>query len=285
MINYFPGEVLEQVFEWAQGPEFSICGLQIMVLDTGVPTFPLGFRPWSTPPPLPILRSLGRRGWRFPIARSFPAFKYLLLVSCQGFTTHGLAAIASNCRSLRELDLQDNEVEDQRGRWLSCFPDICTFLVSLNFACLKGEVNVAVLEGSLSGFLQVDSRCLPAIHPICSNLTSLNLSYAQEIYSNGLVNLIRHCKTVEHLWILHTIGNKGLAVVASTCKELQELRVFPSYVHGVGYTAVTEEGLVAISGGCLQLNSILYFCRQMTYAVLITLAKNCPNLIRFRNVR
>lgn len=32
------------------------------------------------------------------IAKSFPNFKSLVLVSCEGFTTDGLAAIASNCR-------------------------------------------------------------------------------------------------------------------------------------------------------------------------------------------
>ncbi|PIN24213.1 Leucine rich repeat protein [Handroanthus impetiginosus] len=279
------------------------------------------------------------------LAKSFPNFKSLVLVSCEGFTTDGLAAIASNCRYLRELDLQENEVDDRKGQWLSCFPDSCTSLVSLNFTCLKGEVNVAALErlvarcrnlkslrlnhavpldvlqkilaqapqltdlgtGSfisdpdsetcaklknimkksksirtLSGFLDVNPRCLPAVYPVCTNLTSLNLSYAPGIYSTELTKLICHCEKLERLWILDTIGDKGLGVVASTCKELQELRVFPSDFYGVGNAAVTEEGLVAISAGCPKLNSILYFCQQMTNAALITVAKNCPNFIRFR---
>lgn len=83
---------------------------------------------------------------------------------------------------------------------------------------------------------------------------------------------------------MDSIGDKGLAVVASTCKELQELRVFPSDLHGEedDNAAVTEVGLVAISAGCPKLHSILYFCKQMTNAALITVAKNCPNFIRFR---
>ncbi|CAI9111614.1 OLC1v1011874C1 [Oldenlandia corymbosa var. corymbosa] len=249
-------------------------------------------------------------------------------------------------RYLRELDLQENEVEERKRQWLSCFPDSCTSLVSLNFACLKGEVSVAALERlvarcqnlrslrlnhtvplealqkilvnaphlvdlgtgsfvqdvdseiymklsntlqkttsirSLSGFLEVDSRCMRVIYPVCSNLTSLNLSYAPGIHSAELVNVIRHCKKVERLWILDTIGDEGLSVVASTCKELQELRVFPSDLHGIGYyKPVTEAGLVAVSSGCPKLNSILYFCQQMTNAALITVAKNCPNFVRFR---
>ncbi|XP_058186926.1 protein AUXIN SIGNALING F-BOX 2-like [Rhododendron vialii] len=279
------------------------------------------------------------------LSRSFANFKSLVLVSCEGFTTDGLAAIASNCRFLRELDLQENEVEDHRGQWLSCFPDSCTSLVSLNFACLKGEVNLAALERlvarcrklrslrlnhavpldslqkilaqspqlvdlgtgafvsdpnsesyhklqsailkctsirSLSGFLEVAPRCLDAIYPICLNLTSLNLSYAPGIHGSDLIKLIRNCRKLQRLWVLDCIGDKGLEVVASTCKELQELRVFPSDPHGVGHAAVTEEGLVAISAGCPKLHSLLYFCQQMTNAALINVAKNCPNFIRFR---
>ncbi|CAL9214757.1 unnamed protein product [Arabidopsis halleri] len=281
------------------------------------------------------------------LSRSFANFKSLVLVSCEGFTTDGLASIATNCRHLRELDLQENEIDDHRGQWLNCFPDSCTTLISLNFACLKGETNVAALERlvarspnlkslklnravpldalarlmscapqlvdlgvgsyenepdpesfaklmtaiekcislrSLSGFLEVAPLCLPAFYPICQNLISLNLSYAAEIQGNHLIKLIQLCKRLQRLWILDSIGDKGLVVVADTCKELQELRVFPSDVHGEedNIAAVTEVGLVAISAGCPKLHSILYFCKQMTNAALIAVAKNCPNFIRFR---
>ncbi|CAL1391345.1 unnamed protein product [Linum trigynum] len=278
------------------------------------------------------------------LSRSFPNFKSLVLVSCEGFTTDGLAAVAAYCRQLKELDLQENDVEDHRGHWLSCFPESSTSLVSLNFACLKGDINLPALERlvarspnlkslrlsravpldvlqrilirapqlldlgvgsylhdpdsenynklvtaiqkcksvrSLSGFLDVAPHCLSAFHIICPNLTSLNLSYAPGIYDNELIKLIRHCHKLQRLWILDCIGDKGLEVVASTCKDLEELRVFPSDPY-VGQAAVTEEGLVAISRGCQKLNSILYFCQQMTNAALITVAKNCPNFVRFR---
>jgi hypothetical protein len=82
--------------------------------------------------------------------------------------------------------------------------------------------------------------------------------------------------------VLDCISDKGLQVVASSCKDLQELRVFPSDFNVAGASAVTEEGLVAISSGCPKLSSLLYFCHQMTNEALITVAKNCPNFIRFR---
>ncbi|XP_058093023.1 protein AUXIN SIGNALING F-BOX 2-like [Magnolia sinica] len=279
------------------------------------------------------------------LSRSFPNFKALVLVSCDGFTTDGLAAIAANCRVLRELDLQESEVDDRRGNWLSCFPDSFTSLVSLNFACLKGDVNFGALErlvarcpnlrslrlnravpfevlcrilvrapqledlgtGSfvhdirsesyyklanalhnckslkiLSGFWEVNPRCLMVVYSICSNLTSLNLSYAPSIQEAELIKLIRHCQKLQRLWVLDCIGDKGLGVVASTCKELQELRVFPSDPFGGGNFAVTEEGLISVSTGCPKLHSLLYFCHQMTNAALITVAKSCPRFTRFR---
>lgn len=82
--------------------------------------------------------------------------------------------------------------------------------------------------------------------------------------------------------ILDCVGDRGLDVVAATCKDLQELRVFPCVSFRAGAGAVTEKGLVAISKGCPKLHSLLYFCQQMTNAALITVAKNCPNFIRFR---
>ncbi|XP_027358482.1 protein AUXIN SIGNALING F-BOX 2-like [Abrus precatorius] len=276
----------------------------------------------------------------------FMNFKSLVLVGCEGFTTVGLAAIAANCRFLKVLDLQENEVDDHKGQWLSCFPDWCTSLVSLKFDCLKGEINLGALErlvarspnlkslrlnhtvplgalqrilmlapqlvdlgigsfihdpdsddfiklkntilkcksiSSLSGFFEVNPHCLSAIYPICSNLTALNLSYAAGILSRELRKIIRHCRKLQHLWIMDCIGDKGLGVVASTCKDLQELRVFPSVlIGGNGPIGVSEKGLVAISMGCPKLHSLLYFCQQMTNAALITVAKNCPNFIRFR---
>ncbi|KAM3286870.1 hypothetical protein P3S67_025669 [Capsicum chacoense] len=275
------------------------------------------------------------------ISQSFPNFKSLVLVTCQGFSTDGLASIASNCRFLRELDLQECQVDDRRGQWLSCFPDSCTTLISLSFACLKGQVNFGDLVRlvarcpnltklrlncvvplnvlhtillqapqlvdlglgsyaanpvsdtynklknalqkctsirSLSGFFSmVDLCCLRAVYPVCQSLTSLNLS-CSPISSTKLCELIIHCRKLECLWVRDTIGDKGLGIVASACKELQELRVFR---HTTQFSGVTEEGLVAVSAGCPNLKSLLYMCRQMTNAALITVAKNCPNLVCF----
>ncbi|KAG5598213.1 hypothetical protein H5410_029583 [Solanum commersonii] len=70
----------------------------------------------------------------------------------------------------------------------------------------------------------------------------------------------------------------GLEEIANTCKELQELRVFPSDPFAPGpNVSLTEQGLVAVSMGSIKLQSVLYFCRQRTNDALVTIARNPPN--------
>ncbi|KAL6978431.1 GPI-anchored mannoprotein [Sarracenia purpurea var. burkii] len=278
------------------------------------------------------------------ISRSFKNFKILVLFSCEGFTTDGLAAIAANCRNLRELDLQECEVDDLSGHWLSHFPDTFTSLVSLNIACLDSEVSLSALERlvarcpnlrslrlnravslerlpnllcrapqlielgtgaysaevrtdvflglrvafsackylkGLSGFWDVVPAYIPAVYSICSGLTCLNLSYAT-VESHELANLVSSCPNLQRLWVLDFIEDSGLDAVAASCKDLQELRVFPSDPFGPENVSLTERGLVSVSVGCPKLQSVLYFCRQMSNAALSTIATNRPNLTRFR---
>ena len=83
--------------------------------------------------------------------------------------------------------------------------------------------------------------------------------------------------------VLDYIEDSGLEEIANTCKELQELRVFPFDLFAPRpNVSLTEQGLVAVSDGCPKLQSVLYFCRQMTNAALVTIARNRPNMIRFR---
>eukprot|EP00250_Pteridium_aquilinum_P012774 c20934_g1_i1 orf=924-2624(-) len=279
------------------------------------------------------------------LASSFPNFRSLILTSCEGFTTGGLAPIAANCRYLQVLELQECEVEDTGGYWLSSFPDSFTSLVSLNFACTPSQVDFEALEKliarcsalkslklnsavsfeqmvcllrkapqlvdfgtgsffardafcirnfekaishckglrSLSGFWDMASICLPSLYSVCKSLTTLNLSYAGSIRSNEMVKLVSNCEKLQRLWVLDYIGDAGLQAVASSCKELGELRVFPSTdSEGHLQSCVSEEGLVAISAGCPKLTSILYFCGRMTNVGLEFVAKTSPQLTCFR---
>ncbi|XP_019162443.1 PREDICTED: protein TRANSPORT INHIBITOR RESPONSE 1-like [Ipomoea nil] len=80
------------------------------------------------------------------LATSFHSFKALSLLSCDGFSTDGIEAIATHCKNLTELDIQENGMDDYSGSWLSCFPEDFTSLEILNFASLNSEVSFDALE-------------------------------------------------------------------------------------------------------------------------------------------
>ncbi|KAL7606943.1 transport inhibitor response 1-like protein Os04g0395600 [Lactuca sativa] len=279
------------------------------------------------------------------LATNFQGFKALSLLSCDGFSTDGLKAIATHCKNITELDIQENGIDDLGGHWLSCFPESLTSLEVLNFASLNSEVSFEALEKlisrskslrvlkvnrnisldqlqklllqapqlmelgtgtfmqelvsgpltdlkntfsnckkliTLSGLWDATSLYLPVIYPACVNLTFLNLSYAT-LRSGELSNLLSHCKSLRRLWLLDTVGDKGLEAVGSSCPLLEELRVFPADPFDQEiFLGVTESGFVSVSQGCPKLRYVLYFCRQMTNAAVATIARNCPGFTHFR---
>ncbi|CAI8585662.1 unnamed protein product [Vicia faba] len=282
------------------------------------------------------------------IGDSFPGFRELLLVCCEGFGTPGLAVIASKCRLLRVLELVESVIEvedDVEVDWVSCFPsEGQTHLESLAFDCVECPVNFEALEGlvarspglkklrlnrsvsmvqlhrlmlrapqlthlgtgsfsanenvdqepdyasafaacrslvCLSGFREIWPDYLPAIYPVCSNLTSLNFSYA-DVNAEQLKSVICHCHKLQILWVLDSIGDEGLQAVAATCNDLRELRVFPVDAREEAEGPVSQVGFEAISMGCRKLESILFFCQTMTNAAVVAMSKNCPNLVVFR---
>ncbi|KAA8538148.1 hypothetical protein F0562_027756 [Nyssa sinensis] len=133
----------------------------------------------------------------------------------------------------------------------------------------------------LSGFREIIADYLPLIYPVCANLTSLNFSYAN-IDAEQLRSVIRHCHKLQIFWVLDSVCDEGLQVVAATCKDLRELRVFPIHAREDSEGPVSEVGLLAISEGCRKLQSLLYFCQRMTNAAVIAMSKNCPDLVVFR---
>ncbi|GLT79883.1 hypothetical protein SLA2020_513530 [Shorea laevis] len=284
------------------------------------------------------------------LAESFPGFKELVLVCCDGFGTSGLSVFVRKCRQLRVLDLMESEVSDDEVDWISCFPEGESCLESLIFDCVECPINFEALErlvsnspflkklglnrhvsigqlyrlllirgpqlthlgtGSfslselaphvdqeqepdyayvfsackslvfLSGFREIIPDYLPAIYPVCANLTTLNFSYAN-IDAEQLRPVITNCHNVQVFWALDSICDEGLQAVAATCRELRELRVFPIDAREDGEGSVSEVGLQAISEGCPKLQSILFFCQKMTNAAVIAMSKNCPDLVVFR---
>ncbi|KAJ3708865.1 hypothetical protein LUZ61_012570 [Rhynchospora tenuis] len=133
----------------------------------------------------------------------------------------------------------------------------------------------------LSGLSDIKHELLPAILPVCAQLTTLNMS-CSVISTEQLKLVIRGCHNLQIFWTLDKIGDEGLKAVATTCKDLRELRVFPLHHTEESEGFVSDQGLMYISEGCRKLRSIVYFCRLMTNVAVKTMSVNCPDLTVFR---
>ncbi|XP_002981422.2 protein AUXIN SIGNALING F-BOX 3 [Selaginella moellendorffii] len=198
-----------------------------------------------------------------------------------------LEKLVSRCRSLKKLNLNKGVTLEQLLRLLVKAPQL-TDLGTGTYSQMQNWSQYVELRTALSnckdlrhlsGFWMVEPIFIPLIYPLAQNLLSLNLSYAT-IRATEFAKLIQRCPKLETLWVLDSVEDRGLQTVGETCKNLVELRVFPTD-HG-GQGSVTEAGLVAVSQGCPNLSSVLYFCKQCTNQAIETVATNCPMLTRFR---
>ncbi|TQE10961.1 hypothetical protein C1H46_003376 [Malus baccata] len=194
------------------------------------------------------------------IAKSFKNMKLLVLSSCEGFSTDGLASIAANCRNLRELDLHESDVEDLSGHWLSHFPDTYTSLVSLNIACLGSELSFSALERLVAR---------------CPNLRSLRLN--RSVPLDRLANLLRLAPRLTELGTgaysaeLRPDVFAILSRAISGCKELKSLS---------GFWDVVPTYLPAIYSICPGLTSLNLSYSAIQSPDLVKLVSQCPNLQR-----
>ncbi|XP_074580250.1 transport inhibitor response 1-like protein [Curcuma longa] len=201
-----------------------------------------------------------------------------------------LEALVARSPSLRRLRVNQNVSLGQLRRLMVRAPHL-THLGTGSFRSgIDEDLNATDLEQAflaskslicLSGFREVAPEYLLAVLPVCANLVSLNLSYAV-ITAEQLKPVMLECHNLRTFWVLDTVGDEGLRTVAKACKNLHELRVFPFEATEDSEGSVSDAGLVAISNGCRKLRSILFFCQRMTNAAVVTMSKNCPDLVVFR---
>lgn len=204
-----------------------------------------------------------------------------------------LESLVSRCKSLKVLKLNRKVSLPQLQKLLLLAPQLTelgtgTFTFTDDLPTISAlitdlENTFAKCQNlhSVSGFWDATLIYLPAIHPVCEKLTFLNLSYAS-IGAEELEQILTRCKRLRRLWVLDTVGDKGLEAIGSYCPLLEELRVFPVFPVDPSQPGVTESGLVSVSNGCPNLNYLLYFCQRMTNAAVITVARNCPKFTHFR---
>lgn len=229
--------------------------------------------------------------WMMHFPDSYSSLEFLNIACLKtDLCFSALDRLVSRCPNLKTLRLNRSVTLEELIKLLVKVPQLIdlgtgSFLMEPcpeAYSKLEAAFSACKSLKSLSGLWDAVPSYLPAMYSICSGLTSLNLSYAT-IQSPDLVELVSHCPNLQCLWVLDYIEDRGLEEVSAACKDLRELRVFPSDPYDVDpNVSLTELGLVSVTKGCPKLHSVLYFCRQMSNAALVTIAKNRPNLTHFR---
>lgn len=270
----------------------------------------------------------------------------LKLDKCSGFSTTGLEAIATSCRTLRELFLEESDMQDHDGNWLRelslwntslevlniagiglqnvCYDDLstlasnCKSLVSLKLneleledlqeilsrttalqelggvsvgACMDGEPKDRItLPGTLTSLVAFyymgaddgDAIVNTIVQPIAPGLRKIDLQYSC-LTVDGHCQLLSHCANLEALEVFNAIGDEGLEVIANKCKNLRWLRVERGD-RDVQQGFVTQRGLISVALNCHHLEYIAAYVSDINNAALSTIAANCPKLKDFRLV-
>jgi hypothetical protein len=138
-----------------------------------------------------------------------------LVFDCVGcpFNFEALEKLVARSPSLQQLRVNHHVTVEQLRRLMARAPQLThlgtgTFRSEAGF----GEVDPNLDLGSafaaskslvcLSGFREIEPGFLPAIYPVCANLTSLNFSYAS-LTADELNQVIRQCHNLQTFWVCY----------------------------------------------------------------------------------
>lgn len=248
------------------------------------------------------------------LATSFHGFKALSLLSCDGFSTDGIKAIATHCKNLTELDIQENGMEDVGGSWLSCFPEDFSSLEVLNFASVASEVSFEALERLVSRcksmrVLKVNKSVdLDQLHHLllrAPQLVELGIgSFLHDLtLPAALENAFAGCKQLKTLSGMFSLSSSHLHVLYPACPHLTFLNLSDAIIqtsdlakllrHSTNLRrlwvldTVEDKGLEEVGQSCPFLEELRVFpsdpfdldvVHGVTEKGLLAVSRGCPNL-------
>ncbi|XP_057725662.1 coronatine-insensitive protein 1-like [Arachis stenosperma] len=197
-----------------------------------------------------------------------------------------LELIARNCPNLASVKITDSEIMD--------LVDFFRYASSLEefsggtYNEPPERYNAVVLPARLSrlGLTYIGSDELPIVFPYARLLKKLDLLYAL-LDTEDHCNLIQRCPNLEVLESRNVIGDRGLEVLASSCKKLKRLRIERGDDdQGMAEEAgvVSQRGLTALSQGCPELEYMAVYVSDITNACLEHIGTHLRNLCDFRLV-
>ncbi|KAJ9160263.1 hypothetical protein P3X46_025677 [Hevea brasiliensis] len=197
-----------------------------------------------------------------------------------------LELIAKNCRNLVSVKISDCEILDLVGFFNAA--------VALEEFCGGSFNDVPDRYSAVSfprklcrlGLTYMGKNEMPIVFPFASLLKKLDLLYAL-LDTEDHCLLIQKCCNLEVLETRNVIGDRGLEVLASSCKRLKRLRIERGAdeqgmedEEGV----VSQRGLIALAQGCLELEYMAVYVSDITNAALEHIGTHLRKLNDFRLV-
>ncbi|KAJ0764435.1 putative leucine-rich repeat domain superfamily, transport inhibitor response 1 [Helianthus annuus] len=197
-----------------------------------------------------------------------------------------LALIARRCKSLTSVKISEcdnldivgffrdaKSLQEFGGSWFQDTPE--------HYGNVVYPPRLCGLSLNYMGTYEV-----PIVFPAASRLKKLDLLYALLTTEDHCL-LLQRCPNLEVLEARNVIGDRGMEVLANSCKKLKRLRIERGadelemeFEEGV----VSQRGLTAIAQGCLELEYIAVYVTDITNAALECLGLHLKNLQDFRMV-
>lgn len=161
---------------------------------------------------------------------------------------------------MTEFNIQENDIYDKSGSWLSCFPENFTSLEVLNFAYLVNDVNFEALE-------RLVSRC-----------KSLNvLKVNKNVTLEQLQRLLICAPQLTELGtgsFLHELADRQYSELKSSFKTCNNLKVLS------GLSEATALYLPALYPACTNLTFLNLSDAALQSEEFAKLLVHCPRLRR-----
>ena len=235
--------------------------------------------------------------------QSCTGLKSLDLSGCSRVTESLLTMLATKCPQLQAIDLSETSVRVQAMVFLSekcralstvslrgcsmqdkavvALAKNCPSLSSLDLsACYPEQEAVLALAAhcpgifsiSLGGYHLTDA-CVTALADKLHRLTSLDLTYSDNISDLSVIAVTRSCPSLTRLNL-------------SYCEQLTDAAVVAAAMHCPGLTSLaltscnrlTDKAINAVAVHCMALAELdVRWCRNITDRSMAALAENCPS--------
>ncbi|KAJ9175841.1 hypothetical protein P3X46_014353 [Hevea brasiliensis] len=197
-----------------------------------------------------------------------------------------LELIAKNCRNLVSVKISDCEILDlvRFFHTAAALEEFC----GGSFNDMPDKYSAVTFPQKLCrlGLTYMGKNEMPIVFPFASLLKKLDLLYAL-LDTEDHCLLIQKCFNLEVLETRNVIGDRGLEVLASSCRRLKRLRIeLGADAQGMEDEegVVSQRGLIALAQGCLELEYMAVYVSDITNVALEHIGAHLRNLNDFRLV-